>query len=60
MGWSQAVLAERLTSQLGHRLSSKTVGAWEIDQHKPADVVDMARALGGITGIPAAWFLGLD
>ncbi|MBO0810741.1 MAG: helix-turn-helix domain-containing protein [Microlunatus sp.] len=60
MGWSQSDLADHLTARLGHPLSAKTVGAWEIAQHRPADVVDIARALEAITEIPATWFLGLD
>lgn len=60
MGWSQSLLAERLTAQLGRPVSAKTVGAWEITQHKPGDVVDIARALEAITEVPASWFLGLD
>ncbi|MBO0810999.1 MAG: hypothetical protein J2P23_03020 [Microlunatus sp.] len=60
MGWSQSLLAERLTDRLGHTVSAKTVGAWEVAQHLPADVVDIARALEAITEIPATWFLGLD
>lgn len=59
-GWAQTDLADSLSERLGYVISAKTVGAWETDQHKPADVVDIAQGLEAITGIPATWFLGLD
>lgn len=60
MGWSQADLADKLAAQLGSAVSTKSVGAWETDQNRPADVVEIARALEHVTRIPASWFLGLD
>ena len=59
-GWAQAELAEALSEQLGHTVSAKAVAAWETDQNKPTDVVDVAQRLEEITGIPATWFVGLD
>lgn len=60
MGWAQSELADALSATLPSPVSSKSVGAWEADQNKPADVVEIAQGLERVTGIPASWFLGLD
>ena len=56
---SQADLASRLSAHLGPTLSTSTIGSWESANSTPSDVVETARALQHVTGIPAEWFLGL-
>lgn len=56
---SQAELAHQLSDHLGASMSPQTIGSWESAYSNPSDVVETARALQHVTGIPAEWFLGL-
>lgn len=53
VGATQAAFAE----QLGE--SAKTYSNWEADRHPPASVVVVAQRVEQVTGVPAAWLLGL-
>jgi len=41
-------------------VSTSALGQYETDRSAPRDVVDLARRVQDVTGIPATWTLGLD
>lgn len=41
-------------------ITASALGQYETDRAKPRDVVELARRVEAVTGIPAAWLLGLD
>jgi len=41
-------------------VSKETYTAWETDRNMPKDVVAIARRIELLTGVPAAWMLGVD
>ena len=41
-------------------VSQSALGQYETDRATPRDVVDLAKRVEDLTGIPAAWLLGLD
>lgn len=51
---SQNEFAERLG------IGSKSYSAYEADRGRPRDVVALARRVQLISGVPAAWLLGVD
>ena len=57
----------RLTTGMNQRDFAPLVGvkpgslaSWESDHSVPRDMVAVARRIGRVTGVPAAWLLGLD
>jgi transcriptional regulator with XRE-family HTH domain len=51
--WSQ----EELANAIG--VKPTTLGAWESGRNSPDDPVYLARKIEIITGVPAAWLLGV-
>lgn len=41
-------------------ITASALGQYETDRTLPRDVVDLSRRVEGLTGIPAAWLLGVD
>lgn len=41
-------------------VSTSALGQYETDRATPRDIVDLAKRVEDLTGIPAAWLLGLD
>lgn len=41
-------------------VTQSALGQYETDRATPRDVVDLAGRVEALTGIPAAWLLGLD
>lgn len=41
-------------------ITASALGQYETDRAKPRDVVELARRVEAVTGIPASWTLGLD
>lgn len=41
-------------------ITASALGQYETDRAKPRDVVELARRVEVVTGIPASWLLGLD
>lgn len=58
--------ARRRTGQTGAEfaealgITASALGQYETDRTLPRDVVDLARRVEELTGIPAAWLLGVD
>jgi transcriptional regulator with XRE-family HTH domain len=57
----------RLTTGMNQREFAPLIGvkpgslaAWESDHSVPRNMLAVARRIAGLTGIPAAWVLGLD
>ena len=57
----------RLTTGMNQRDFAPLIGvkpgslaSWEADHSHPRDVVAIARRITMLTGVPAAWLLGLD
>lgn len=42
------------------RVESGSLAAWETDRTIPRNMVVVAKSIENITGVPAAWLLGLD
>lgn len=40
--------------------TEKSVANWEAGGNLPRDLVDVAQAVGMVTGVPASWLLGLE
>lgn len=53
-GLTQAQMAARLGC------GAKAYASWEIDVFSPRDGVAIARRLEALTGVPAAWILGVE
>jgi len=53
-GFDQREFAQKLQVPAG------TLGNWENDTSRPRDVVAVARRVELLTGVPAAWLLGVD
>lgn len=47
-----------MSAQLGE--NQKTYAAWELDTSMPRNPVTVARRIEGMSGVPAAWILGVD
>jgi transcriptional regulator with XRE-family HTH domain len=41
-------------------ITASALGQYETDRATPRDVVEIAKRVEIVTGIPAAWMLGLD
>lgn len=41
-------------------VTTSALGQYETDRTMPRDVVDLTKRVEALTGIPAAWLLGLD
>lgn len=41
-------------------ITASALGQYETDRAHPRDVVELAKRVEVVTGIPAAWMLGLD
>lgn len=41
-------------------ITSSALGQYETDRAVPRDIVDLAKRVEDLTGIPAAWLLGVD
>lgn len=41
-------------------VTHSSLSQYETDRMQPRDIVDFARRVEGISGVPAAWLLGLD
>jgi transcriptional regulator with XRE-family HTH domain len=41
-------------------ITPSALGQYETDRATPRDVVELAKRVEGLTGIPAAWLLGLE
>jgi transcriptional regulator with XRE-family HTH domain len=54
LGLSQGEFANRLSQ------NPKSYSSWESDQAKPRELVAIAQQIENVTGVPAAWVLGLD
>lgn len=50
----QAEFAERLGQ------NQKTYAAWELDTSHPRNLVAVAKRIEALSGVPAAWLLGID
>lgn len=42
------------------KVESGSLAAWETDRTIPRNMVVVAKSIENITGVPAAWLLGLD
>ena len=54
MGLKQGQFAQLIEVQ------AKAYGQWESDINKPHVVIRVARKVEQVTGVPAAWLLGVD
>lgn len=41
-------------------ITSSALGQYETDRAHPRDVVELSKRVEALTGIPAAWLLGVD
>lgn len=41
-------------------ITASALGQYETDRAVPRDIVELARRVEAVTGIPAAWMLGVD
>lgn len=41
-------------------ITQSALGQYETDRTQPRDIVELSRRVEALTGIPAAWMLGVD